>query len=153
MVYRLILFLIINFAALGIGGLFTETGVSSDWYQNLDKAPWTPPGWVFGTAWTLIMICLSFYMTYAWGAVNKRVLLIGLFGTQWLLNVLWNPVFFKYHEVFFGLVIIVLLTLLIGYFLFAYMSKLKLVSLLLLPYLLWLLIATSLNAHIYINNP
>ena len=152
MLYRLIIFLVLNFAALGLGSLFTSKGVSSDWYLNLNKAPWTPPGWVFGFAWTSIMICFAFFMAYAWNSVANRNLLIGLFTVQWILNILWNPVFFKYQEVFLGLVVISLLTLLIGYFLFAYFSGLKLKVLLVLPYLLWLLIATSLNAYILVKN-
>lgn len=43
MIKRIILFLVLNFAALAIGGLFTGDGVPSEWYQNLNKAPWTPP--------------------------------------------------------------------------------------------------------------
>ena len=62
MILRILLFLIINFGGLFIGGLFTGEGVPSDWYQNLNKAPWNPPGWVFGAAWTTVMICFSVYM-------------------------------------------------------------------------------------------
>ena len=54
----------LNFGALAIGSYFTASGASSDWYQNLNKAPWTPAGWVFGAAWTSIMICYSVYMAY-----------------------------------------------------------------------------------------
>jgi len=50
MAIRLFLFLLINFAALALGGLATSDGVVSLWYQNLNQAPWTPPGWVFGAA-------------------------------------------------------------------------------------------------------
>ena len=46
MIYRLIAFLLLNFGALAIGGFFTGKGVTSDWYADLLKAPWTPPGWV-----------------------------------------------------------------------------------------------------------
>ena len=49
------LFGVLNFVGLAIGGLATGPGVSSDWYAGLDKAPWTPPGWVFGAAWTAVM--------------------------------------------------------------------------------------------------
>lgn len=62
MIARIALFLVLNFAALGIGGLFSGQGVPSDWYTGLNKAPWTPPGWVFGSAWTIIMICFAIYM-------------------------------------------------------------------------------------------
>ncbi len=152
MLYRVLIFLALNFAALGIGSLFTSSGVSSDWYSNLNKAPWTPPGWMFGYAWTTIMVCFAFYLAHAWNAVSNRNLLTGLFVVQWRLNVLWNPVFFKYHEAFFGLIVISTLTLLLGYFLISYWNQLKMKSLLILPYFLWLLIATSLNAYILMEN-
>lgn len=152
MALRVIVFIIINFLALGIGGMFTGKGVPSDWYQNLNKAPWTPPGWVFGAAWTLIMVCFAFYMSAAWQSSFNRNVLIGLFVVQFILNVSWNPVFFYYHQALAGLIVISLLTLLVGYFLFGMMPLLKLNALWVLPYFLWLLIATSLNAYIYFKN-
>ena len=152
MVLRLILFLALNFGALYIGSLFTNMGVASDWYAELAKAPWTPPGWVFGAAWTTIMICFAFYMAILWPKAGNRRMLIGLFALQWILNVSWNPTFFEYRDVFSALCIISALTLLIGYFLYRYRAKLKWKSVLLFPYFIWLLIATSLNAYIWLNN-
>lgn len=152
MIYRIIIFLIINFGALGIGGFFTGKGVPSEWFMNLNKAPWTPPGWVFGFAWTTIMICFAIYMSYAWGKVLNTKTLIILFAIQWILNVTWNPTFFYFHNILIGLIIIGLLTILIGYLLMNCWSDLKLYSLLILPYLVWLIIATSLNAYILIKN-
>jgi benzodiazapine receptor len=88
MLKRIIIFLIINFAGLGLGSLFTSDGVASQWYTNLNQAPWTPPGWVFGAAWTTIMICFAFYMAYAWEASEDKKPIILLFTIQWLLNML-----------------------------------------------------------------
>ena len=152
MVYRIIIFLVLNFAALGIGGFFTGKGVPSEWYNNLNKAPWSPPGWVFGFAWTTIMICFALYMSYAWTKISDLKLLLILFGTQWVLNIGWNPAFFYFHQVSVALIIISLLTILVGYFLVAFWSDLKLYSLLIMPYFVWLLIATSLNAYILAKN-
>ena len=152
MVLRTILFLVINFAALGIGGIFTGKGVPSEWYASLSKAPWTPPGWVFGAAWTTIMICFAIYMAFAYEKVKNKKTLIALFSIQWVLNVLWNPVFFYLHQVAVGLVVICSLTVLVAVFLFRYWSDLKLKSILILPYLIWLIIATSLNWYILANN-
>ena len=152
MIYRLIIFLLINFGALAIGGFFTGKGVPSDWYAGLDKAPWTPPGWVFGFAWTTIMICFSFYLAYLWPDVKNRNLLVLLFGLQWVLNVGWNPAFFYFHQVGLGLVIITGLTVVVGALLFWYWPELKIKSVLILPYFVWLLIATSLNAYVLVNN-
>ena len=152
MLLRLILFFVLNFGALGIGGFFTGPGVSSDWYQNLNKAPWTPPGWVFGAAWTTIMICFSIYMALAWEKIENRNLLIGLYAFQLILNIAWNPVFFHFQNVLFGIVVISSLTVLVGWFLVGYWNELKIISLLVLPYFIWLVIATSLNGYILLKN-
>jgi tryptophan-rich sensory protein len=152
MVYRLVVFLLINFGALAIGGLFTRKGVPSEWYSGLVKAPWTPPGWVFGFAWTTIMICFSVYMAYLWPIIADKKILIALFIFQWVLNVSWNPTFFYYNNVLFGLVIISGLTILVGVFLLLYWPEMKYKTILLLPYFIWLLIATSLNGYILFKN-
>ncbi len=153
MIGRLILFLLINFAALAIGGFFTGDGVSSDWYEHLNKAPWTPPGWVFGAAWTSIMILFSIYMAYQWEMAENRTNLLVLYSIQWILNVTWNPIFFYFQMPLLGLVTIVLLTILIAVLMFKFHQSKDFKILLLLPYFVWLLIATSLNAYVVFENP
>jgi len=151
-IFRFLVFLIVNFVALGLGGMFTGSGVVSDWYQQLNQAPWTPPGWVFGAAWTSIMICFSFYIAFVWDDFANRKINIVLYLTQWVLNVIWNPIFFYYHFTVFALFIILLLTLLIAFILYRNRAFMKWKSILIMPYLIWLLIATSLNAYIVFNN-
>ena len=85
-------FLLLNFLGLALGSIYTDPGVSSEWYSNLAKAPWTPPGWVFGFAWTTIMICLSVWNAKVW--VEKDTPLLKLYYLSWIYNVVWNPVFF-----------------------------------------------------------
>ena len=149
---HVIIFLILNFGALAIASLFTSNGVASNWYQNLNKAPWTPPGWMFGLAWTTIMICFTLYMAYALNLVEVPRTLIILFAMQWLLNSLWSPVFFYYHQVLWGLLILIALTGIVTYFLFNYGHNLGIKSILILPYFLWLIVATSLNLYTYLYN-
>ena len=61
------LFLVLNFGALGVGGfLMGSSPAQNTWYFSQNLAPWTPPGWVFGAAWTLIMLLFSVYMTLVW---------------------------------------------------------------------------------------
>lgn len=153
-IVRLFIFLILNFGALAIGGLSTGKAVTGDWYLQLNKAPWTPPGFVFGLAWSLIMICLSFLMA-KWtmevsGSDLTKVLIV--FVIQWILNVVWNPVFFSFHQLLAGQIIIFALFLLV-----IYMMKLSWPSvgnwaLLLLPYIIWLAIANSLNFYALVKN-
>lgn len=152
MILRIVAFLIVNFGALAIGGIFTNKGVNSNWYQELSKAPWTPPGWFFGFAWTAIMICFSLYMAFLWPKVDSKKLLLWLFALQWILNLGWNPVFFYFQNVSLGLVVILSLTFLIGYFLIKNWNTLEYTSILIAPYFLWLLVASSLNAYILLKN-
>ncbi len=152
MLKRILLFLVLNFSALYIGSLFTNAGVSSNWYQNINKAPWTPPGWVFGTAWTIIMICFAIYMAYLiTSKANKKTVII-LFTIQIFLNMAWNPIFFYYQSASFGMVCISLLTILISFLFFNFKKNLKAKTLFLAPYLIWLIIATSLNLYILLYN-
>lgn len=149
---RVVLFLVLNFTALAIGGFFTGDGVASDWYQDMSKAPWTPPGWVFGAAWTFIMICFAVYMAALFQTIAQQKHIVLLFAVQWLLNTAWNPIFFYAHSAFFGLICILLLTMLIAYFFFRYRSSLQWKTIFIAPYLIWLCIASSLNAYILFYN-
>tara|TARA_B100000401_G_scaffold160976_1_gene107466 strand:- start:1964 stop:2437 length:474 start_codon:yes stop_codon:yes gene_type:complete len=148
----LIVFFALNFGALYIGALLSGEGAFSDWYQSSKKAPWTPDGWVFGAAWSFIMICFSFFMSICLIKVEHKKQLIGLFLVQWIINVMWNPTFFYFHNAVGGLVLILILTVLIGFIFINYLKTIKYYSLLILPYLLWLIIASSLNMYIVIFN-
>jgi benzodiazapine receptor len=144
-----ILFLIINFSALAIGSWLMNNGPISEWYVQLNKAPWTPDGWVFGVAWTTIMICFSIYLAYVFKDNNSTSLKI-LFALQVFLNIIWNYAFFNQHQIGLGLLIIFLLTIVVFYFFFKF--NIKTIKYLLLPYMVWLCLATSLNAYIYLYN-
>ena len=146
-----IVFLIFNFGALGIGVILMQNGPQSDWYLQLNKAPWTPPGWVFGAAWSTIMFCYSIYMAYLYDALPNTKVKI-LFTIQFILNVGWNFVFFNQHLVFIGLLVILILTGIITIFLYDFRKILSYKSLFILPYFLWLCIACSLNLYILIHN-
>lgn len=148
---RYIFFFVANFGALALGALFTGKGVTSDWYQNMNQAPWTPPGWIFGAAWTTIMIFYSIYMGAAWKRVGKRKMAV-LFGFQWLLNVAWNPAFFYFRETTFALLLISALTLFLVMKFFFFKKEMGWRNILLLPYIVWLCIATSLNLYIVAFN-
>ncbi len=150
---RFLIFLIFNFLALYIGVLVMNNGPRTDWYQSLAKAPWTPANWVFGAAWTTIMILFSFYMTqlsFKFKLYDKKILI--LYVLQWVLNVGWNLFFFNKHLIVVGLISIVLLWLLIGYITFKHIKPLKYYTLLIIPYLVWMTIATSLNGYIVFAN-
>ncbi len=146
-----ILFLILNFGGLAIGSWLMNNGPLTDWYTNLNQAPWTPPGIVFGIAWTLIMICFSIYLGKLFLDSNSKKMKI-IFLIQFILNVSWNFIFFNQHLVLVGLITITLLTSLLFIYFFKLSNKVGNYKYLLLPYMIWLCIATSLNLYILVHN-
>lgn len=147
----LVLFIMINFGALAIGTWLMNDGPQSEWYSTLNQAPWSPPGWVFGVAWSSIMLLFSVYMSYL-VQVNSSKKIIVLFSIQFVLNVFWNYLFFNQHLIALGLLNLVFLTLLMFYFFVTFKQTLKNKSVFVLPYCLWLVLATSLNLYIAIFN-
>lgn len=146
-----ILFLFINFGGLAIGSWLMNNGPLTDWYTNLNQAPWTPPGIVFGIAWTLIMICFSIYLGKLFLENNAQKIKL-TFIIQFILNVSWNYIFFNQHLVLFGFITIILLTSTLFYYYLKLSNKVNNYKYLLLPYIIWLCIATSLNLYILIHN-
>ena len=148
----LIIFLIINFGGLAIGNWLMANGPQTEWYISLNKAPWTPPGWVFGAAWTLIMICFSIYLMQLYGEISTK-LFVGILTIEFILNVSWNYVFFNQHQTLLALITLVLLTIVIFYYFLNFQfDNVKYWRLLLLPYMIWLCIANSLNLYVILKN-
>jgi tryptophan-rich sensory protein len=147
----ILLFLVINFGGLALGNWLMNDGPNTGWYRDLAKAPWTPPGWVFGAAWTTIMVCFSMYLAVLFKEhFTKHIL--RLYIAQVILNVSWNYLFFNQHYILAGLINLILLTSLIFYFFFTFRKKTEKYSVLLLPYMIWLCVAISLNLYILIHN-
>ena len=146
-----ILFTIINFSALAIGSWLMNNGPKTQWYTNLNQAPWSPPGWVFGIAWSVIMLLFSAFMSYLI-QVDRSKKVLALFGVQLMLNIFWNYLFFNKHLIIIGLLNILFLTFLMFYFLIAFKTKIKNKRFFVLPYCIWLVLATSLNLYIALHN-
>lgn len=123
-----------------------------DWYNALIKPPLTPPGWVFAPVWTMLYLMLSavLYRVIQSGMENKKTLIL-LFFAQLFLNALWSPVFFGMHMVFMALCTVI--AMLVLCIVFLYKAKFeRVLSLLMMPYMLWLCFATYLTAGVYFLN-
>lgn len=145
------LFLFLNFSALAIGSWLMGLGPRADWYLNLNKAPWTPPGWVFGVAWTFIMICFSLYMVVLLRKITSPKVWF-LFAIQWVLNVSWNWFFFNQHFMIAAELVLFLLTLTVLGFAIIYRKNGGKFTVLIIPYFLWLLVANSMNIYAVLYN-
>ena len=102
-------FLAINLGALFLGTLLMNDGPTSSWYFDLEKAPWTPACWVFGAAWTCVMVFFSVFISYLYQNLESRKLWF-LFGIQFVLNVSWNYIFMNKHLIDLGLILVLVET-------------------------------------------
>jgi len=87
-------------ALVGITALAPLLGARSSkpgaWYRSLRKPPQTPPGWVFGPAWTLLYALSAWSVWRVWQQPRSRTrrAALTLWGVQHGLNAAWSPLFF-----------------------------------------------------------
>lgn len=125
---------------------------SDTWYKSLEKAPWAPPSWVFGPAWTILYLMMA---VAVWIVSNtkatkaKHRLAYSLFFTQLFANALWPFLFFRLQKTGWALIDLGILIGLITATAVSFATIRRLAGFLLLPYLLWSLYAFTLNAAIW----
>lgn len=139
---------------LQILGSFLTTQAVSTWYPTLIKPSWTPPNWVFGPVWVClyIMIAISGWLLYRSKHSHNRTVALMLYGSQLVLNCTWSFLFFFLRSPLLGLINIFLLCLLIILTIIKSWHLTRVGSVLLVPYLAWILYATTLNSAIWLLN-
>ena len=126
----------------------------NNWYENLNKAPWSPPNYVFGIIWPIlyVLMFISFFLVYFNKKCYPYCKPITYFLIQLVLNLSWTTVFFRFRQLLLGLVMIVAIILITLYTAYKFYSINRLASALLIPYILWLCVAFSLNLYIILMN-
>jgi translocator protein len=126
----------------------------NEWYQKLKKAPWNPPSYVFGVVWTIlyILMAISAYLIFINKKCNPFCYALTIFFVQLLINLSWTTIFFNLRMIKFALFVLVLIFALVIYTYVLFNKIDKIASYLLIPYILWLLVALSLNIYIVIYN-
>lgn len=141
------------FIALAVGGglsigYFTAKG---DWYAQLEKPSFNPPGWVFGPVWTVLYVLIAVAGWRVW-----RQDPVGwptrLWWGQLALNFLWSPTFFAAHLIGPALAIVLLLLAVILSFIVVSWRQDREAALLFIPYAVWVAFASLLNASILALN-
>jgi benzodiazapine receptor len=113
-----------------------------------------PPGWVFPIAWTALYVLMGLALGQVLAAPRgqARLTALRLFALQLLLNLAWSPVFFAMHRIDLALAIILVLDAVVIATILAFRRVRPGAALLLLPYPVWLALATALNGAILIGN-
>lgn len=149
----LILFVLLTFLIQVIGGFWTRESITT-WYPTLVKPSWNPPSFVFGPVWTVlyVMIAISGWLIYQAEESHKRNTALILYGIQLSLNFIWSFLFFSLRSPGLGMIDIILLCFVLGLTIIKAWSVRPLAALLLIPYLMWVMYATTLNIAIWLLN-
>lgn len=139
---------------LGAGWIGSQLGEPGQWYAQLDKPPWNPPGWVFGPVWTVLYVLMGIAAWLVWkerGFAGAPIAL-GLFLLQLLLNVAWTGIFFGLEEPGLAFGEILVLWALILATLIAFWRVRPAAGALLVPYVAWVSFAAVLNYTLWRMN-
>ncbi len=154
MTLTIIIAVVATVCVLGAGGALTEIG---PWYHSLRSPPWRPPNWAFGPVWSAIGVCTCAAAVIVWRASptdSDKVIILGLFAINAVLNIAWSLLFFKLKRPDWALIEVVFLWLSILALILGFYPRSPLAAALLVPYLIWVSIASVLNrAMVRLNAP
>lgn len=136
-------------------GRLVETGDANCWYRALAKPDVTPPDWVFPVAWTTIYVLMGLALAMIVNARGSKLRgpAIGLFAAQLVVNLVWTPLFFGAHQVFWALVAILVMLALAIATTVAFGRIRRVAAWLLVPYLVWISFAAVLTFQLHRLNP
>ena len=144
-------FLAASFLVAALGGLATVNNVDG-WYATADKAPWSPPNGVFGPVWTVLYTAMAVAAWLVWRKRTGRTkAALTVYGIQLGLNLAWTPVFFGLYPtlgpaaLWLALAIILALIAAVTLTVLQFGPISRTAGLLLLPYVAWLVFASTLN--------
>jgi benzodiazapine receptor len=130
-------------------GSLTKTEVNT-WYSTLNRSNLTPPNYVFGIVWTILypMLAICGWIIWHKQPFQKLMLIKSLYMVQLILNWSWTPLFFRYHLTGLSFACLLVINIFVAMIIYFSYTRVRLVSLLMIPYLIWMLFATYLNFYI-----
>jgi tryptophan-rich sensory protein len=144
---------VLTLLLLLVGGLTTQVG---GWYEEINKPSWTPPNWLFGPAWTVILALAAWAGVLGWSHAHstaEHARVIVLFAANGAFHLLWSPLFFNLRRPDLALLEVPFLWLSILALMVGLAPLAPLAVWLLAPYLAWVSFAAVLNAQIVRINP
>jgi tryptophan-rich sensory protein len=145
----LIVWIVALIAIGGVIGSLSKPEISS-WYSAISRSTLTPPNYVFSVAWTILygIIGSCGWLIWRSQAFPKLSIIKTLYALQLILNWSWTPLFFGFHLTGLSLVVLGAMDILVFALICLACQKMRSVSLLMIPYLSWILFATYLNFYI-----
>ena len=140
---KLIIILVFTFIIGTLPTIFIEINL-----DGIIKPQFFPPKILFPIVWTILYVLMSISLYNVKASKENYIpYLIQLF-----FNSTWMIVFFGLLNYFLGIIWILVLIILVVYLMIIYYKEKKISTYLLIPYLIWLIIALYLNISIFVLN-
>jgi tryptophan-rich sensory protein len=123
------------------------------WYRRIDLPKWTPPDRIFAPVWTFLYASMGVAAARVYHCTEISSLPMVLWIGHYVLNLAWAPVFFGMKRLRLGMIINCALILSLAVIIPLFYQNDPLSGLLLVPYMIWVVFATVLNAAICKRNP
>lgn len=137
-----IFFLALCIGAASSGALFQP----GEWYQGLQKPGWTPPNWAFPLVWAALFLMIAIAGWLIWQKAGwSAAPVLGLYVVHLIVNAAWSFLFFGQRRLDWAMGDVILLWAMIVAMIFLFSQISVIAALLLVPYLIWVTIAASLN--------
>ena len=138
------IFFLIVLAAAASGAIFKPGA----WYRDLRKPPWTPPDWAFPVVWSVLYFMIATAGYIVWMA-DPSSPAMALWVAQLVLNAAWSWLFFGRRDMVIALADVAGMWLCILGFIIAAWPLAPIASLLFMPYLVWVGVASALNLRVW----
>ena len=145
------LFALVTYSASLVGGIVT-INFKEPWYSLINKPSFNPPSWIFAPVWTTLYLMMTIAIWLFWHSKNKDMNTIYVYFIHIIFNTTWSVVFFGFHQIFYALLILLILTSLIAILIIRF-KRVNITSFyLMIPYLLWCCFALLLNFNLILLN-
>ena len=148
----LIVCILLSVAFASTGAFLTKL---DEWYFALNQPGWKPPDPAFGLIWSLIFSLSAAAAWLSWNSARsnqRKMLYLSLYLINGGLNVLWSVLYFNLHRPDWSLIECVPLWLSVLSLIISQWRDSRTASLLVVPYLIWVSIATVLNWQTVVLN-
>ncbi|WP_300345437.1 TspO/MBR family protein [Nesterenkonia sp.] len=143
---------------IGMLGSLATRAHTDGWYAEAEKAPWNPPDWVFGPVWTTLYLTMGLAAWLVWrrrGFITSRARrALRWYAVQLALNAVWSPLFFAGYPrwqdaaLWGAAAVIVALIGALAVTIWAFWPVSRTAAVLMVPYLGWVVYASTLNIYI-----
>lgn len=137
----------------GLSALISGGGMET--FEQINKPPLSPPGFLFPIVWTILYILMgiSSYLIYTSDSHPTEISeALKVYGLQLSVNFFWSIFFFNFGWYLFSFIWLLLLWVLILIMIIKFLPISKTAAYLQLPYLLWVTFAGYLTLGVYFLN-